>query len=80
MIHLISSVDSSTTVVVTGYHLAKLVGNLSVPHSDLPLFVRIVLQITTNHTVSVLAARLDSGPMRKQRFVNLEERLLVVDE
>ena len=79
MIDLVSSVNSSSTIVVICNDLSKLVRNLAVTQRNLPLFIRVALHPPARMGVG-LGAGLDRGPVREERFVYLEEGLLVVDE
>ena len=79
MIDLISSVNSSSTIVVISDNLSKLVRNLAVTQSYLPLFIGVALHPATVIGVG-LGAGLDRGSVREERLVYLEEGLLVVDE
>ena len=79
MIDLISSVNSSSTIVVICDNLSKLVRNLAVTQRYLPLFIGVALHPPARMGVG-LGAGLDRGPVGEERFVYLEEGLLVVDE
>jgi len=79
VIDLISSVNSSCTIVVISDNLSKLVRNLAVTQSYLPLLIRIILHPPARMGVG-LGPGLDCGPVGEERFVYLEEGLLVVDE
>jgi hypothetical protein len=80
VIDLISSVNSSSTIVVICDNLSKLVRNLAVTQSYLPLLIRIILHPPATRMGVGLGAGLDRGPVGEERFVYLEEGLLVVDE
>ena len=80
MIDLISSVNSSNTIVVISDNLSKLVRNLAVTQRYLPLLIRIILHPHAARMGVGLGAGLDRGPVGEERFVYLEEGLLVVDE
>jgi hypothetical protein len=79
VIDLISSVNSSSTIVVICNNLSKLVRNLAVTQRYLPLFIGVGLHPPARMGVG-LGAGLDRGPVGEERFVYLEEGLLVVDE
>jgi hypothetical protein len=79
VIDLISSVNSSSTIVVICNNLSKLVRNLAVTQSYLPLFIGVGRHPPARMGVG-LGAGLDRGPVGEERFVYLEEGLLVVDE
>ena len=80
VINLISSVNSWSTVIITGNDLSKLIRYLTIPECDLSLFIRLHPTAVTYVKVISPAAWLNCSPVREQRFVYLKEGLLVIDE
>lgn len=81
MINLISSVNSSSTVIVTSDDLSELVRYLTIPERDLSLFIRLHPAVTYIRVIrATTTAWLNGSPVREERFIYLKECLLVVDE